>query len=85
MNQIAETKTNLAEQVKRRQDRDFISDSEFAKKLGIDITYLRKFYEGDRNPGRKLLAGLSREYPELGPWISLYLQGSIEATSPKVP
>ncbi len=81
MTEATEIKTTLAEQVRLIQEREGSTDQEFAEILGIDKTYLGRFYRGEREAGRKLLVGLSRRYPELAPWITLYLQGEIPSSA----
>lgn len=49
------------------------SNQEVAAKIGISHAQLSRLIHGQRRPGWKTLAGIVQAYPELHPYVSLFL------------
>lgn len=47
------------------RDREGLSTAALARRIGVDGSYLHLVFHGDRRPGRKLLDGAMREFPEV--------------------
>lgn len=67
--------TSLVGQIQRVQAEHNLSVREFAARLGIHSNFLYQIYLGKKEPGVKFFKGIGREFPELLPWVNLYLQG----------
>jgi len=67
----------LVEALKKREQQKNLSTVEMAKRLGIAPSYLYMFYSGKRNPGRKLLGAVIREFPDLNPIVSVFLRAGL--------
>lgn len=60
-----------------------LSDTEFARKLGISRALWDFIRTGRRGFGEKSLKGIVRAFPELTPRVLLYLQGEDEVEKKK--
>jgi len=64
---------DFVEVLKAQQERDRLSQSEFAEKIGVSAGYLSLLYHGKREPGVNLLSRVRRTYPHLASEIDLFL------------
>jgi len=63
---------NLVKGLRKRQGNQ--SQQDFADLLGIDQSTLSRLYSGDRRPGRKVVRGILKQFPELIPdEVALFL------------
>ena len=53
-----------------RQERDCLSDQQFAEQLGVDRSYWFRVRRGDRRAARRLINGALRLDPSLAPLLA---------------
>lgn len=59
--------------IKLRQKAKESTQREVAKAIAISDTQLTRLLRGTRQPGSKTLAGIVQAYPDLLPYVSLFL------------
>jgi len=52
-----------------------LTQRQLAKRLGVHESHISLIFSADRQPGKKFLAGVLREFPELGEDVMEYLEG----------
>ena len=50
--------------IKRLFEDSNLNESQFAKKIGVTRSYMNRILKNERNPGLKLIMGISREFPQ---------------------
>ena len=70
MNKLEELVSGL----KTCQEREKLSDTKFAKRLGIDVSLWTFIKNGKREPGAKVIKGITRGFPELDFILSAWLK-----------
>ncbi len=72
MEQVADLIVRLGEKANSTTQRDV------ARKIGISETQLTRLLKGERQPGSKTLAGIVQAYPDLLPYVSLFLAEKVQ-------
>lgn len=67
----------LIQRLIKRQRSLGLTDVEFARRLGIHQSYWSLIKAGRRRPGRRFLAGVATQFPDLQPECLIFLRSDM--------
>lgn len=73
----------LIESLIEKQQAEHLSNTEFARRLGVSRALWDLVRTGKRGFGERMLSGIVHAYPELTPELLLFLRGEDEAKGKK--